>query len=124
MHDGPNERRHNVLGRLRDLYDGDGAESRRAAEPRRELIPEYEVYEPPPSRWQKFRSEFDDVQFAAFIVLLCLTALLVLTGLIYVIARSTGLDVPWLKTIAIILSLGALPCLLVAFPNGGDAGGG
>ena len=73
MHDGPN-----VLGRLRDFYDGIGGgkdfDDGEAVEPRRALIPDYEVYEPP-SRW------VEDVQFVAFIVMLCLAVLLVLTGL-------------------------------------------
>jgi hypothetical protein len=109
--------RHNVLGRLRDFWDDGAPESRSAAEPRRALIPEYELYEPPPSRWKKLRSEFEDVQFVAFIVMLCLAVLFVLTVLIAEIANSTGLDVAWLAIIAIVLGVGALISFAVAFSD-------
>jgi hypothetical protein len=134
MPDGPNVRRHNVLGRLRDWWDSwdrEAADPRRAvaAEPRRALIPDYEVYEPPPSRWKRVRSvDSEDVRFGAFIVVLCLAALLVLTVLIAAIARSTGLDVPWLSTVAIILVVAAFFSFWVAFPDAaagnGEGGGG
>jgi hypothetical protein len=67
------------------------------------------------------------VRFGAFIVMLCLTALFFLTVLIGVIVHSTGLEVPWLMTIAIISGVGVLLCVFVAFPDEagtGDAGGG
>ena len=125
MHDGPNVRPDNVLGRLRDFWDGEADEARRAAavEARRALIPDYEVYEPPPSGWWgKVRSvEFEDVQFVAFLMMLCLAALFALTVLIAAIANST-----WLSAIAIILGVGALFSFFVAFPEvgTGDGGGG
>jgi hypothetical protein len=97
MHDGPN-----VLGRLRDFYDGIGSgrdfDECEAVEPRRALIPDYEVYEPP-SRWA------EDVQFVAFIVMLCLAVLLVLTVLVSVIADGLA-DVPRFSNIQIILGVG------------------
>ena len=75
MHDGPDVLgRRNVFGRLRgwwelwwEFWGGDADEPRRAAaaEPRRALIPDYEVYEPPPSRWKKVRSvDSEDVRLA------------------------------------------------------------
>jgi hypothetical protein len=116
MHDRPT-----VLGRIRDLWEP------KAAKPRRELIPEYEMYEPLPSRWEKVRSVgWDDVQFVAFIVMLCLTVPLVLT----VVANGTRLDIPWLSTIQIILGVGTALSLAVAYFDqlfmftGGEGGGG
>ena len=187
MHDGPNAPgRQNVFGRLRELYDGKGAEPHEAPkpreaakprepaqpQPRRALIPEFEAYEPPskwkrrrsvgsedvqfevyepptrrkklrsvgsedvqfevyepPSRWKRLRSvQSVDVQVVAFIVMLCLAVLAGHTVLIAAIANSTGLDIPWLSTVAIILGMAAFFCLCVALPNDGgwdaDGGGG
>jgi hypothetical protein len=129
MHDGPS-----ALGHLRDFYDGIGGGRERplddgiggardpdngisardlddgeAVEPRRGLIPDYEVYEPPPleSRW------LEDVQFVAFLVMLCLAVLLVLTVLISVMANGR-LDVPWFSNIQIILGVGTGVSFMIA----------
>ena len=117
MHDRPN-----VLGRIRDLWEP------KAAKPRRELIPEYELYEPLRSKWEKGRSVgWDDVQFVAFIVMLCLAVPLVLTVVLTVVANRTRLDIPWLSTIQIILAVGTALSYAVAYFDqlfGGPEGGG
>src|SRR5918993_4811656 len=122
MHDGPNVRRTKVLIRLRDFWDSLDDEETEPA--RRALIPEYEVYEPPPSRWKRVLSvETKDFRFGAFIVTLCLAALFVPVGLIFLIADITGLDVPWLSTIAIIMGVGILLSVTFALPPGSSGDG-
>jgi len=106
------------------IWDGEAAEPPRgAAEPRRALIPDYESYEPPRSRWEKVRwVEFEDVQFVAFILMLCLAALFALTVLVAAIANSA-----LLSAIAIVLGVGALFSYFVAYSDElgtGDGGGG
>jgi hypothetical protein len=66
--------------------------------------------------------EFEDVQFVAFILMLCLAALFALTVLVAAIANSA-----LLSAIAIVLGVGALFSYFVAYSDElgtGDGGGG
>jgi hypothetical protein len=54
--------------------------------------------------------------------MLCLAALLVPIGLIAIIVHSTGLDVPWLSTVAIVLGVGLFLCFIVVLPDATGTG--
>ena len=110
-----------VLGRFRDHWEP------KPPQARRKLIPEYELYEPPPSRWEKVKSVgWDDVQFVAFIVMVCLAVPLALIVVLTVIASGRSFP-SWLFTVVIILGVGTLLSFCVAYFDQfftGEGGGG
>ena len=143
MHDRPS-----LLARIREQWwDGKSATERienidrRSARPRRALIehelsepliPEYEPYQPPPSKlkkwWDKEYVEYEDVQFGAFIVMLCLAVPLALTGVLFVVDGFVDLGIPWLFTTSIVLLVGTGVSAAIAYGDddgeGWEVGGG